>query len=210
MSFPAPEELKTLVEAALPGVRVELVPNPAVPAQSSLSVAPADVTAVAEFLRDDPRLRFDSCSNVTGIDWPDRDAKTKTKTVVDGVETETESIVRIPGNLEVVYHLYSVALRHGPAILRQRTVDRGGDCSVTSLVPVWRSCEFQEREVFDLFGVGFAGHPDLRRILMWDGYVDHPMRKDYVEPDDYEYEPTPHDAVLERAKPHYPPAEAKP
>ena len=210
MSFPAPEELKTIVEAALPGVRVELVPNPAVPSQSSLRVAPSDAHAVAAFLRDDPRLRFDACSNVTGIDWPDREEKTKTKTVVNGVETETETIRRIPGNLEVVYHLYSVALRHGPAILRQRTVDRGADCSVVSLTPLWRSCEFQEREVFDLFGVGFAGHPDLRRILMWDGYVDHPMRKDYVEPDDYEYEPTPHDEVLARAKPHYPPTEAKP
>ena len=46
----------------------------------------------------------------------------------------------------------------------------------------------------------FDGHPDLRRILMWDGYKDFPMRKDYVEPDDYEYEPTPHDEVLERVK----------
>ena len=56
----------------------------------------------------------------------------------------------------------------------------------------------------DLFGVRFTGHPDLRRILMWDEFVDHPMRKDYVAPDDYEYEPTPHDAVLEKAKRHYP------
>jgi NADH-quinone oxidoreductase subunit C len=69
-----------------------------------------------------------------------------------------------------------------------------------SLTPVWRSCILQEREVFDLFGVVFEGHPDLRRLLMWDGFAGHPMRKDYVEPDDYEYEPTPHDRVLERAR----------
>ncbi|PYK59642.1 MAG: hypothetical protein DME21_12720, partial [Verrucomicrobia bacterium] len=50
----------------------------------------------------------------------------------------------------------------------------------------------------------FDGHPDLRRILMWDGFQDYPMRKDYVEPDDYEYEPTPHDEVLEKAKRHDP------
>ncbi len=77
-----------------------------------------------------------------------------------------------------------------------------------SLTPVWRSAEFQEREIFDLYGIHFDGHPDLRRILMWDEFVDHPMRKDYVEPDDYEYEPTPHDEVLERAKQHYPPRPA--
>jgi NADH-quinone oxidoreductase subunit C len=58
--------------------------------------------------------------------------------------------------------------------------------------------------VFDLFGVVFHGHPDLRRILMWDQFQDFPMRKDYVEPDDYEYEPTPHDAILDKARRHYP------
>ncbi len=78
-----------------------------------------------------------------------------------------------------------------------------------SLTPIWRGAEFQEREIYDLYGIIFDGHPDLRRILMWDGFKDYPMRKDYVEPDDYEYEPTPHDEVLARAKEHYPP-EVKP
>ena len=68
---------------------------------------------------------------------------------------------------------------------------------------MFRSAELQEREIFDLFGVRFEGHPDLRRILMWDGFTDHPMRKDYEEPDDYEYEPTPHEDVLEKAERHY-------
>jgi NADH-quinone oxidoreductase subunit C len=54
--------------------------------------------------------------------------------------------------------------------------------------------------------VVFEGHPDLRRILMWDEFKDHPMRKDYVEPDDYEWEPTPHGEVLAKAKQHYPAA----
>ena len=116
-----------------------------------------------------------------------------------------EKIKRLePGRLEVVYHLYSIALRHGPVVLRLGTGNRTDAVTLPSLTPVWRSCEFQEREVFDLFGVAFDGHPDLRRILMWDGFQDHPMRRDYREPDDYEWEPTPHGDVLAKAKRHYP------
>jgi NADH-quinone oxidoreductase subunit C len=92
--------------------------------------------------------------------------------------------------------------KHGPVILRMRTVDRAAQNHLPSLTPAWRGAEFQEREIFDLYGVVFDGHPDLRRILMWDGYADHPMRKDYREPDDYEYEPTAHDEVKEKAAEH--------
>jgi len=145
---------------------------------------------------------MDYCSNVTGVDWPDRTEKVKVKKTMDGVEKEVEEARGIPGCLEVVYHLYSVALKHGPVILRVRTLDRAQEVAVPSLTPVWRGCELQEREIFDLFGVRFDGHPDLRRLLMWEGFKDHPMRKDYVDPDDFEYEPTPHDRVLERAKPY--------
>lgn len=209
MPIPTPEELKTRLEAALPGVRVEVFPNPAVPAQSSLLIAPADAVVVAKFLRDDPQLRLDMCSNVTGVDWPDREEKVKVKQLVEGVEKEVEEVRRHPGRLEAVYHLYSVTLKQGPVILRQRTANRADDTAVASLTPVWRGCEFQEREAYDLFGIRFTGHPDLRRILMWDEFKDHPMRKDYVEPDDFEYEPTPHDEVLDRAKVHYPASEVK-
>ena len=83
-----------------------------------------------------------------------------------------------------------------------RTANRTDQVELPSLTPVWRGAEFQEREVFDLYGVVFTGHPDLRRIFMWDGFKDHPMRKDYVEPDDNECEPTPHDEVLKRAQEH--------
>src|SRR5262245_41075233 len=93
-------------------------------------------------------------------------------------------------------------LMHGPLILRLRTENRSDRVCVPSLTPVWRGAEFQEREVFDLYGVVFEGHADLRRILMWEGFKDHPMRKDYLEPDDYEYEPTAHDEVLEKARRH--------
>ena len=73
-------------------------------------------------------------------------------------------------------------LGHGPLILRLRTGNRTDRVTLPSLTPVWRSCEFQEREIFDLFGIQFQGHPDLRRILMWDNFADHPMRKDYAPP----------------------------
>ena len=127
---------------------------------------------------------------------------------MDGVEQTVEETVeetrkRVePGYLEAVYHLFSMAKKHGPVVLRMRTVNRTDQVELPSLTPVWRSAEFQEREIFDLFGIVFKGHPDLRRILMWDGFKDHPMRRDYVEPDDYEYEPTAHDEVLERAQAH--------
>jgi NADH-quinone oxidoreductase subunit C len=83
-----------------------------------------------------------------------------------------------------------------------KTVNRSDQTELPSLTSVWRAAELQEREVFDLYGVVFIGHPDLRRLLMWDGFKDHPMRKDYVDPDDFEYEPTPHDDVLARAQAH--------
>ena len=159
------------------------------------------------FLRDDPALRLDYCSNVTGVDWLDRKVtkKVKVKKIVEGEEKEVEETQEefFPGYLEAVYHLYSMAQKHGPVIIRMRTTDRAEGARLPSLTPIWRSAEFQEREIFDLYGIRFDGHPDLRRILMWDEFEDYPMRKDYREPDDYEYEPTPHDDVLEKAKQHY-------
>ena len=200
------EQIKSRVEAGVPGARVEIMRNDSPSAQHALLVDAAQAPAIATFLRDDPELRLDYCSNVTGVDWPDRaeKSKTKVKKVVDGVEKEVEETVerRIPGCLEAVYHLYSMAKKHGPVILRLRTGNRADQVHLPSLTPVWRGCEFQEREIFDLFGVHFDGHPDQRRILMWDGFKDYPMRKDYVEPDDYEYEPTAHDDVREKAKRH--------
>ena len=202
------EEIQSRAVAAVPGARVEIVLNPSPSAQHSLLVDAEHAVAVARFLRDAPELRLDYASNVTGVDWLDTTTKqvTKVKRVLDGVEKEVEETTELakPGFLEVVYHLFSMELKQGPVVLRLRTGNRTDQAHVPSLTPVWRGCEFQEREVFDLFGVTFDGHPDLRRILMWEGFQAHPMRKDYVEPDDYEYEPTPHDEVLERAKAHYP------
>jgi NADH-quinone oxidoreductase subunit C len=200
------EAIKSELEALVPGCRLEVVANPAPSAQHSLLVDAEHAVAVAESLRNDPSLRFDYCSNVTGIDWPPKELteKVRVKKLVDGVEKEVDEVRKtsIPGYLEVVYHLFSQQLKLGPLPLRMRTTDRDAGVHLPSLTPVWRSAEFQEREIFDLFGVVFDGHPDLRRILMWDGFLDHPMRRDYVDPDDYEYEPTAHDQVLARASQH--------
>ena len=208
------EEIKAAIEAAVPGAGVEIVLNPAPSAQHSLLLSPKTAFAVARFLRDDPELALDFCSNVTGVDLLDKEitekvkvTKTVTKTV-DGVEQQIDETVEEPrkrverGYLESVYHLYSMAKKHGPVIIRMRTANRTDQVELPSFTPVWRGAEFQEREVFDLYGIVFTGHPDLRRILMWRGFKDHPMRKDYVEPDDFEYEPTAHDAVLKRAQEH--------
>jgi NADH-quinone oxidoreductase subunit C len=203
------EQLRDRLLLRFPGAKVALVSNLSPSAQHSLLVDSTHARDIAMFFRDDEALGLDYCSNATGVDWPDREIIETVKakiTVADGsvqeVEQKTKRIE--PGCLEVVYHLYSMARKQGPVVLRVRTANRTDQVTLLSLTPVWRSCEFQEREIFDLFGVVFEGHPDLRRILMWDEFKDHPMRKDYVEPDDYEWEPTPHGEILAKAKKHYP------
>ncbi len=150
------EQIKDRVMVAFPAAHVEIIPNASPANQPSLLIDREHAREIAEFLRDAPELRFDYASNVSGVDWPKA------------------------GFLEAAYHLYSMARGHGPLIIRLRTENRSDSVTVPSLTPVWRSCELQEREIFDLFGIEFEGHPDLRRILMWDGFEDHPMRKDYV------------------------------
>jgi NADH-quinone oxidoreductase subunit C len=230
------EQIRTRLLARFPAAKVELVPNPGPAAEHSLLLDAASAREIALFLRDDPFVRLDYCSNVTGVDWPDKEIVEIKKVPApaapsvagvgdpglpsialakDGPGSPSpatsqpkfieEKITRLqPGCLEAVYHLYSMALKsNAPVILRLRTVNRSDQVALPSLTPVWRSCDFQEREIYDLYGIVFEGHPDLRRLLMWDGFKDHPMRKDYVAPDDFEWEPTPHGAVLDRAKAHY-------
>jgi len=200
------EQIKARIEAAVAGAKAGIIANDSPSAQRSLLADNAHALAVAKFLRDDAELRLDYCSNVTGVDWPEAELieKIKVKKVVDGVEKEVEEVKKTsrPAYLEAVYHLYSMAKKHGPLILRLRTENRADKAHLPSLTSIWRGAELQEREAFDLYGIVFDGHPDLRRILMWDEFKDFPMRKDYVEPDDYDYEPTPHDQVLEKAKTH--------
>ncbi len=116
-------------------------------------VEPKDLAAVGRCLKESERFRLDYLANVTAVDYP-------------------------PERMDVVYHLYSMAHKHGPLTLKVK-LPRAKPV-VASVTPIWRAAEFQEREVYDLYGVVFEGHPDLRRILMWDGFEGHPMRKDYV------------------------------
>jgi len=152
------DEVLQRIREALPEARVESIANGASCGQDSLLVHRDDLLAVVRVVKEHGDLRLDYASNVTGVDWPGKDGG---------------------GYLEVVYHLYSVARRHGPVVLRVRTGDRDRDVAVPSLTPVYRSAEFQECEIYDLFGVRFEGHPHLRRLLMWDGFDGHPMRKDF-------------------------------
>jgi NADH-quinone oxidoreductase subunit C len=169
------EQIRSAVAAAVPGAQLEIIPSTPAARQPALLVDRQHVREVAGFLQNNPDYQFDYCSCVTGVDYPHLDV------------------------IEVVYHLYSVAKRHGPLVLKVRTPRALDQCRLLSLTPLWRGCEFQEREIYDLYGVTFEGHPDLRRILMWDEFTDHPMRKDYVPPADYEWEPTAHDDTLRRA-----------
>lgn len=204
-TLPPVEDIKAQIEAGVPGASVTVVPNGSPSAQHSLLLDNEHARAAALFLRDHPDLRLDFCSLVTGVDWLDTELseKVKVKKLVDnpdGTQQETEveetRTTKVPGYLEAVYHLFSMEKKHSPpsspVVLRLRTANRNDATHVPSLTPVWRSCEFQEREAFDLYGILFDGHPDLRRILMWEGFVDFPMRKDYVPPADDALQPGVH------------------
>lgn len=118
----------------------------------------SSIEAVLAFCRDDPTLRFDMLMDLTAVDYltyPDRE---------DGLR------------FEVVYHLYSVP--HNHRVRLKVTLDED-DPTIPSAVPLWPIANWLEREVWDMFGIRFAGHPDLRRLLLYEEFVGHPLRKDY-------------------------------
>ncbi len=194
-TLPGIEEVAEAINHAVPGAGVTVCTNPSPSEQHSLLLPSASARDCANWLKNKSPWKFDYLSNVTGNDWPeDLIAKmSKKKPVVDAGEDEMHPC------LEAVYHLYSLSGSIGLLVIRLRTKNRSSEVTLPSLTPVWRSAELQEREIFDLYGIRFDGHPDLRRLLMWEEFEDYPMRKDYVEPDDYEYEPTPHDDVLKKS-----------
>src|SRR5213594_733799 len=122
------EQIKARIEAAVPGAKIEILQNASPSQQHSLKIDNEHAGDVAKFLRDDPALRLDYCSNVTGVDWLDRTVKKKVKVkkLVEGEEKEVEETQEefFPGYLEAVYHLYSMAQKHGPVVVRLRTMGR--------------------------------------------------------------------------------------
>jgi NADH-quinone oxidoreductase subunit C len=126
--------------------------------QPAIRIVPAAIVAVCEHLKTDAALVFDCLSNQSGVDYPAR------------------------SEIEVVYHLYSYRRRH--AVVLKVSVPRDNP-TMPSVARVWRTAIWQEREIFDLLGVTFEGHPDLRRILLPEDWVGHPLRKDFVEPAEY-------------------------
>ena len=139
-------------------------------------VEPGDLPDVMRLLRDEERLRFDMLHNISGVDYLEPDPKKLAKA---GYEP----------HLEVVYHLQSFRHRHRfvvKVILPRWKGDRAGELpDVPTLTHLWPSADWHEREVYDLVGVNFVGHPDLSRILLAEDWVGHPLRKDYTYPLEY-------------------------
>ena len=109
---------------------------------------------VALFLRDDPELQFDMPIDCTCVDWPQR----------------------AEGRFDVVYHVYSTKRRHR---IRLKVVVAEAECTCPSLTSVWPGMNWHEREAWDMYGVRFIGHPNLKRVLMYEEFVGYPLRKDY-------------------------------
>ncbi len=119
----------------------------------TIYIRPARIRAICEFLRDMPDLNFKYLSDVTAVDLYPAEPR-----------------------FEVVYHLRSL---DPPSTLRLKVRLPGDNSKIDSMVPVWPGANAFEREVFDLFGIYFEGHPFLRRILLPEDWEGHPLRKDY-------------------------------
>ena len=135
-----------------------------------------DLLAVCRYLRDDSALAFDQLNCVTGVDYLEPDPK---KVAKAGFDPHTE----------VVYHFSSFPHKHRFALkvmLPRWKGDKVGELpDVPSVANLWRTADWHEREVYDLNGVNFVGHPELTRILLSDDWIGHPLRKDYEFPLEY-------------------------
>lgn len=123
--------------------------------ETTIVVANAQVHAIIQWLHDDPSQRYDYLSDVTAVEFRDLEQP-----------------------LEVVWHLRSLPYRR---FLRIKVlIEKGDELSVPSVWDIYKSADWMERECYDMFGITFAGHPDLRRLLMWEQYKEgYPLRKDF-------------------------------
>jgi NADH-quinone oxidoreductase subunit C len=138
-------------------------------------VVPAKkIAEVCRFLHDDPEMFFDGFSSLTGVDMP------------------------AEGSIDVVYHLVSYR-HHGLCVLKVRLPRE--DPEVPSVTGVWKAANWFERETYDLLGVRFSGHPDLRRLLLPEDWEGHPLRKDYEEKPEYHGMETTREDPLKVLKP---------
>ncbi len=120
--------------------------------QTAIIVTPDSLYQVARFLKATPEFDFDYLTNLTAVDYLDY--------------------------FEVVYHLTSLKHNHS-LVLKTRCYDREKP-SVPSVVSLWQGADLQEREVYDLMGITFSGHPNLKRLFLWEGFPGHPLRRDYL------------------------------
>ena len=141
-----------------------------------IEVSPAALVEVARYLKEDPRLRFDALNNLSGVDYFEADEKKAKKFPYEP-------------HVEVVYHLYSYREKHWLTLKvklpRWKDDEQGKLPEVDSVASVWKIADWHERETYDLVGIHFVGHPNLRRILCPEDWVGHPLRKDYEFPVEY-------------------------
>jgi NADH-quinone oxidoreductase subunit C len=160
------------------------------PIEPWVAVPPAQIDTVARKLRDLPALDFDQLMCLSGIDWDGYDENGKGKSVAilgyteDGKPETSDRTA--DGDLGVAYHLYSH--RHDHKFTLQVRVPRA-EPVLPSVAEIWPTAAWHEREAWDLVGIRFRGHPDLRRILLEEHWVGHPLQKDYQMPDQWDEVP---------------------
>ena len=151
--------------------------------EAHADVAPESIAEACQFLRDDERLRFNQLMCLSGIDWDGYDENGKGKSVkilgyTEEGKPETSDHVST-GDFGVAYSLYSHSLKHKFTL---RVLTPRDTASVPTVSTIWSTAAWHEREAWDLLGINFEGHQDLRRILLEEGWEGHPLRKDYQMP----------------------------
>ncbi|MGB9711666.1 MAG: NADH-quinone oxidoreductase subunit C [Dissulfurimicrobium sp.] len=144
----------------------------------SVEVPKSHIIDALRRLKDDPGLGFDFLSDLFGVDNSEiYKKKTASKKPGDeGPETPSENDMPSPPRFDVIYLLLSLKTNRR---LRVKARIAEDDPVIDSVTSIWKAATWPEREVFDMYGIRFKGHPDLRRLLMWDEFPAHPLRKDY-------------------------------